>query len=124
MTGNHSLNNSNVDMVISIADMREIAVNEGNYSTMDALNNDLANPNNATFDVVHDWRNEAAADLVFLVFEGIQANAQAHEVCGSTFPCNSAFEQYAVAQHGLMRVAPVITIHELGRVMFSRCIPL
>ena len=120
--GNVALANSNVNMVVTIADMRELAVNEASYASLTAITDAVANPSDPTFDIVHDWRNEVAADIVFLVFEGIAANGQAHEVCGSGFPCDASFESeaFATGQRGLMLVAPVLFIHELGHVMGLR----
>ncbi len=121
--GNESLTNSNVDIDITIVDMRELTVNENNYPNLANLTNDLSNPANGVFGIVHDWRNETAADLVFLVFEGIAANGQANEICGDNFPCTVIdFEEhaFAVGQRGLMNVEPVLVIHELGHVMGLR----
>ncbi|MCD9459040.1 M12 family metallo-peptidase [Marinibactrum halimedae] len=119
--GNLALTNSNVNMELTIAGMREVNVNEGRYSSMGPLLRDLSNPNNSTFGVVHEWRDELQADLVYLIFEGIQQNGQANAICGAGIPCNQAFEDeaFSVGQRGLMDVAPIV-IHELGHVMGLR----
>lgn len=119
--GNLALNNSNVDMQLSIAGMREISVNENNYNGTGALLRDLTNPNNSTFGIVHDWRDQDGADIVYLIFEGIVQNGQANAICGAGIPCNQAFESeaFATGQRGLQDVAPIV-IHELGHVMSLR----
>lgn len=119
--GNLALNNSNIDMQLSIAGMREVSVNENVYPNMPSLLNDLTNPNNSTFGIVHQWRDQDGADLVYLIFEGIQQNGQANAICGAGIPCDQSFESeaFAVGQRGLMDVAPIV-IHELGHVMGLR----
>jgi len=119
--GNLALDNSNVDMVLSIAGMREVSVNENSYSNLSSLLNDLTNPNNSTFGIVHDWRDQDGADLVYLIFEGIQQNGQANAICGAGNTCDQSFEDeaFATGQRGLQDVAPIV-IHELGHVMGLR----
>ncbi len=119
--GNLALDNSNVDIVLSIAGMREISVNENLYSNTSSLLNDLTDPNDNTFGIVHDWRDQDGADLVYLIFEGIIQNGQANAICGAGIPCNQAFESeaFATGQRALQDVAPIV-IHELGHVMGLR----
>lgn len=119
--GNLALNNSNVDMQLSIAGMREVNVNENIYSSTGALLNDLTDPNDSTFGIVHDWRDEDGGDLVYLIFEGIIQNGQANAICGSNIPCDASYESeaFATGQRGLQNVAPIV-IHELGHVMGLR----
>lgn len=119
--GNFALDNSNIDMELSIAGMREISVNENNYSGTSQLLADLTDPNDSTFGIVHDWRDEDGADIVYLIFEGIIQNGQANGICGSGNTCDQSFESeaFATGQRALQDVAPIV-IHELGHVMGLR----
>lgn len=119
--GNLAFDNSEVDIALTIADMREVLVNENSYIRLSNLLDDLTDPNDSTFGVVHQWRDDSAADLVYLIFEGIQQNGQANAICGAGVPCDQSFESkaFAVGQRSLQNVAPIV-IHELGHVMGLR----
>jgi len=117
--GNVAMNNSGTNMTLQIADMREIAVDETRYTSLAALNSDLADPNSATFKSVHDIRNQVSADIVFLVVEGIEANGRAYQICGTGLTCDQTFAQYAFAsgQRSLVVSFPLMIPHESGHVM-------
>ncbi len=119
--GNVALNNSNVNMHVSLAGMREVSLDESIYTSMREVLDDLTDPTHSAFGAVHQWRDQLGADLVYLVFEGIQANGQANAVCGSGLPCDASFEEhaFAIGQRGVMLVAPIL-IHELGHIMGLR----
>jgi len=119
--GNLAMDNSNVNIKLSIAGMREVSVNENIYTgtrPLPTLLDDLTDPLDSVFDVVHQWRDEVGADIVYLIFEGIQSNGQANEICGFRVPCDESFEKeaFAVSQRAIMFVAPIVA-HELGHVM-------
>lgn len=119
--GNRALSNSNVNMRLTIAGMREISVNENLYSSAGEVLRDLTNSNHPVFGQVHEWRDETSADMVYLNYEGIQQNGQADDICGAGTPCDQRFASsaFAVGQRGLMEVAPIV-IHELGHLMGLR----